>query len=202
MRHLWVCLAAAGAVALAGHAALGQALGHLTVGAIAPDFSLQGADGHRHQLSDYRGKVVVLNWTSPVCPFTAHQYDTHAMQKLQRQAASQGAVWLAINTSKPGRPGFLTPVQAKARLGKLKAHVTAFLFDDGAVGRLYGARDTPTIYVIGKDGRLDYQGAFDDDSAGTGVVHHVYGAEALSDLKAGKPIKVAETRQVGCPVEY
>jgi peroxiredoxin len=183
-------------------AGLAQPLSHVAVGAPAPDFTLRGADGAVHRLSDYRGKIVFLNWTSPVCPFTAHQYATHAMQDLQARVAKDGAVWLAINTSKPGRPGYLTADQAKARLAKLQARVTAFLFDDGQVGRTYGARATPAIYVIDKTGRVAYEGAFDDDAGGTGVVRHVYGRDALNALRAGKPVATPQTQQAGCPVEY
>jgi hypothetical protein len=181
---------------------MAQPLSHVAVGAPAPEFSLRGADGHTHRLSDYRGKVVVLEWTSPVCPFTAHQYAIGSMQTLQRMAAAQGAVWLSIDTSRPGRPGYVTPAEAKTRVRKLRAKVAAFLFDDGAVGRAYGARATPAMYVIGKDGRVLYDGAYDDDAGGTGVVHHTYVAEVLKDLKTGKAVATPESRQYGCPVEY
>jgi hypothetical protein len=182
--------------------ALAQPLSHVAVGAVAPEFSLRGADGRIHRLSDYRGKVVVLEWTSPACPFTAHQYAIGSMQTLQRMAASQGAAWLSIDTSEPGRPGYVTPAGAKARVRKLRAKVAAFLFDDGLIGRAYGARATPAMYVIGKDGRLVYEGAYDDDAGGTGVVHHIYVAEFLEALKTGKAVATPETRQYGCPVEY
>ncbi len=191
------------ALVLLATPALSQALSHLTVGAPAPDFTLTGADGQPHRLSDYRGKVVVLEWTSPACPFTAHQYAIKAMQAAQKQAARQKAVWISINTSSPGRPGYLTADQAKARIEKTGARITDFLFDTGGkVGRQYGAKTTPVLYIIGQDGRLAYQGAFDDDTAGTGVVHHRYVDEALANLKAGKAIATPESRQYGCPVEY
>jgi peroxiredoxin len=191
------------ALAMLARPAFPQALSHVAVGTPAPDFTLQGADGRPHHLSDYRGKVVVLEWTSPACPFTAHAYKIKAMQKIQQQAARQHAVWLSVDTSSPGRPGFLTADQAKARIKSLGAKVSAFLFDNGgAVGRLYGARTTPAMYVVGKDGRVVYEGAFDDDAGGTGVVRHLYVAEALSAVRAGRPVTTPETRQYGCPVEY
>jgi peroxiredoxin len=203
MAHKLKGLVCAATLVLLATPALPQALSHLTVGAPAPDFALPGADGASHRLSDYRGSVVVLEWTSPVCPFTAHQYGIKAMQAAQKQAARQKVIWLSINTSSPGRPGYLSSDQAKARIEKTGAHITGFLFDTGGkVGRQYGAKTTPVLYIIGKDGRLAYQGAFDDDAGGTGIVHHRYVNEALTDLKAGKAIATPETRQYGCPVEY
>jgi peroxiredoxin len=193
----------AAALAILPMPTFSQALSQVAVGAPAPDFTLPGADGRPHKLSQYRGRVVVLEWTSPACPFTAHDYKIKAMQKIQKQAAGQDAVWLSVDTSSPGRPGFLTADQATARVKSLGAKVTAFLFDTGgAIGRLYGARATPALYVVGKDGRVVYEGAFDDDAAGTGVVRHLYVAEALTALKAGRPVTTPVTRQVGCPIEY
>jgi peroxiredoxin len=203
MTHKLKGFVCAAALVLLATPALPQALSHLTVGAPAPDFTLPGDDGASHRLSDYRGKVVVLEWTSPVCPFTAHQYAIKAMQGAQKQAARQKAVWISINTSSPGRPGYLTSEQAKARVEKTSAQVTDFLFDTGGkVGRQYGAKTTPVLYIVGKGGRLVYQGAFDDDAGGTGIVRHRYVDEALTNLKAGKAVTTPETRQYGCPVEY
>lgn len=180
-----------------------QPLSHVAVGAQAPDFSLNGADGRNHHLSDYRGKVVILEWTSPACPFTAHQYATGSMQGLQKRAAAQKVIWLSVDTSSLGKPGYLTADSAKARIQKTGAKVTAFLFDNGgAVGRAYGAKTTPAMYVIGKDGRVVYEGAYDDDAGGTEMVRHIYVGEVLNDLKTGKAVATPETRQYGCPVEY
>jgi hypothetical protein len=177
-------------------------LSYVAIGQAAPDFNLMGSDGRRHRLSDYHGKVVVLEWTSPACPFTAARYKSGELQDAQKAAARQKVVWLSINTSAPGRPGFLTPVQAKARVATIGAKVTAFLLDDSATGRAYGAKYTPTGYVIGRNGKLLYQGAFDDDDMGRGQIHHNYVTEALDDIAAGRPVKTPETRGAGCPVEY
>jgi hypothetical protein len=179
-----------------------QPLSHVAVGQVPPDFNLLGSDGRHHRLSDYRGKVVVLEWTSPACPFTLAKYKSGQMQDAQKAAARQKVIWLSINTSQAGRPGYLTPKMAKARVATTGAKVTAFLLDDGKIGRAYGAKTTPAGYIIGRNGKLLYQGAFDDDDMFRGEIHHNYVTEALDDLAAGRPVMTPESRQYGCPVEY
>ncbi len=180
-----------------------EPLARVEIGAPAPGFTAQGSDGREHQLSDYAGKVVVLEWTSPVCPYTAIKYKAGLMQALQRRAARDGAAWIAIDTAGPDRAGYLTPAAARARIAKTGMKVTALLSDpDGRIGRAYGARTTPGLYVIGKDGRLAYQGALDDDPSRKtpGGPDHV--SAALGDLAAGRPVRRPETRPYGCAVEY
>ena len=195
---LVVCLTAFGAAR-----SLADELGRVEIGARAPNFDLAGADGHRHRLSDYAGKAAVLEWTSPVCPYTAMKYKSGAMQALQRQAAGQGAVWLSIDTAAPGRPGYLAPSAMKDRAAHTHATITAFLTDPaGKVGRAYGAKTTPSFYIIGRDGRLVYQGAMDDDPSVDDFNGRNYVRAALADLRANRPVKTAETRPYGCAVEY
>jgi peroxiredoxin len=193
-----VCL-----TALGGGRSLADDLGRAEIGAPAPDFDLPGADGRHHRLSDYAGKTVVLEWTCPVCPYTAMKYKSGAMQALQRQAAEQGAVWLSIDTAAPGRPGYLTPQAIKARMTETHAVVTAFLSDpDGKAGRAYGAKTTPSFYIIGRGGRLVYQGAMDEDPSADDARGPNYVRAALDDLRQGRPVKTAETHPYGCAVEY
>lgn len=184
-------------------AARADELQRVEIGARAPDFAARGADGRTHRLSDYQGKAVMLEWTSPVCPYTALKYKSGAMQALQRQAASEGVAWLSIDTAAPGRAGYLSPVAAKARVAEVHATVSGFLFDeDGKIGRAYGAKTTPSFYLIGQDGRLLYQGAMDDDPGADDALGHNYVHAALDDLHAHRPIKPSETRPYGCAVEY
>jgi hypothetical protein len=125
------------------------------------------------------------------------------MQALQRRAASQGVVWIAVDTAAPGRPGYLTPQAMRARMAKMGMQVTAFLSDaDGRIGRAYGAKTTPTLYVIGRDGRLAYEGAVDDSPAATAPGGANYVAPALDALRAGKPVATPQSRPYGCAVEY
>jgi AhpC/TSA family len=180
-----------------------QGLDQVAIGAAAPAFSALGADGRHHTLSDYAGKLVVLEWTSPVCPFTALKYKSDSMQALQRYAASQQIVWLSVNTAAADRSGYLTPAMARARVVQTHAKITAFLFDrDGSIGRKYGAKTTPSFFIIDRRGTLAYQGAMDADALDANGRAHDYVRSALDDLLAGQPVKVPQTQPQGCGIEY
>ena len=145
----------------------------------------------------------MLEWTSPVCPYTALKYDGGLMQALQRRAARQGVAWLAIDTAAPDRAGYLTSAAASARIAKTGARVAAFLSDtDGSIGRAYGARTTPSLYIIAGNGRLVYQGALDDDPGRKVPGGRNYVSAALHDLRSGHPVRIPQTRAYGCAVEY
>lgn len=176
-----------------------QPLSGVAIGAAAPDFTAVGADGRPHRLSDYRGATVVLEWTSPICEVTAQFYDSGKIQGLQKDAARHKVVWLAIDTAAPGKAGYLTS-DAATRLVKTRAAtVTAFLFDrDGKIGRQYGAKATPSAYIVNANGVLVYQGAV----AASAAPGSSYVQAALDDLAAGKPVSTPLTAQRGCPVEY
>ncbi len=179
------------------------ALSHVEIGATAPAFTAMGADGRSHRLSDYAGKIVVLEWTSPVCPYTGMKYQDGAMQALQKRASAQGVVWIAIDTAAPGRPGYLSAQGMRARIAHTGMRVTAFLSDpDGRIGRAYGAKTTPELYVIGRNGRLAYQGAVDDNPADEVAGDPSYVAKAIAAVKAGRPVDIPETLPYGCAVEY
>ena len=188
-----------------GPAGLARAteLARVDVGAQAPQFSARGADGKPHRLRDYAGKLVVLEWTSPVCPFTAIKYKSGAMQALQRYAASRQVVWLSIDTASPDKAGYLTPSAARARAEQTHATVTAFLFDVGGnIARSYGAKTTPSFFVVNRDGKLAYQGAMNDQVFADDLAGNEYVKTALDDLLAGRPVQKAETQPQGCAVEY
>jgi peroxiredoxin len=180
-----------------------DALVHLKIGAPAPTFSAAAADGRRHALRDYRGKIVVLEWTSPVCPFTAVKYDSGAMQALQRYAAAHDIVWLSIDTAAASAQGFLTPAAARARIVKTQATVSAFLFDaDTRIARAFGAKTTPSFFIIDRDGRLAYQGAMDAEQTAANPQPRNYVQEALAAMLSGAPVATPESPQRGCAVEY
>jgi peroxiredoxin len=176
-----------------------------TIGQPAPDFTGTDSSGNTHTLSDFRGKVVVLEWTNHECPYTVKHYEAGAMQALQKQATGDGAVWLSVISSAPGTQGYVTADQATSLTRSRDAAPTAVLLDpEGDIGKRYDAKTTPHMYVIDGDGTLVYMGAIDDDSSSRGdpakADNHV--RAALADLAAGQPVKTAVTRPYGCTVKY
>jgi peroxiredoxin len=195
-------LLAALGLPLLGRAAPGD-LAYLRIGALAPAFSAPAADGRRHALNDYTGRIVVLEWTSPVCPYTAVKYDSGAMQALQRYAAAHRIIWLSIDTAAPDRQGYLTPAAARARIARTQATVSAFLFDkDTHIARVYGAKTTPSFFIIDREGKLAYQGAMDTEATPEHADTQNYVRDALAALLSGAPIATPESPQRGCAVEY
>lgn len=199
MRPFVVSLIAAAAV-------IGPAAAQQTTGAAAGNFRLIDAKGKPVALSDFRGRTVVLEWNNPGCPYVQKHYDSGNMQRTQAAARRDGAVWLTVNSGAPGKQGYMTGAEAQAFLAKAKAQPTAYLLDpEGKVGRGYAAKTTPHLYVIDGRGVLRYQGGIDDkptaDKADiAGARNHVLAA--LSEMKAGKPVSVAETRPYGCSIKY
>lgn len=176
------------------------------VGQPAPDFSLTDLNGQIHRLSDYRGKVVVLEWTNPECPFVRKHYDSGNLPSLQKAARADGVVWLAINSGHPGAQGDFEPAQVRAWLDAKGAAPTAYFRDrDGKVGHLYDARATPHLFVITADGTLVYQGGIDSiPSAKISDLPRAtnYVRAALASVKAGEPVAVPTSRPYGCSVKY
>jgi len=182
------------------------ALAAPTVGQPAPAFTAKDADGQTRSLADYKGKVVVLEWTNEGCPYVQKHYKSGAMQKLQKSATGDGVVWLTVVSSAPKAQGYLAPDAAKAWRAKNNAGSTALLIDSsGAVGKAYDARTTPHMYVVDKTGKLAYMGGIDDkpvaDPASlNGATNYV--SAALDDLKAGRAVATPVTKAYGCSVKY
>jgi peroxiredoxin len=196
-------LALASACLGAFAAAHATGLGRVNIGAPAPLFTAPGADGAQHSLRDYLGSLVVLEWTNPVCPFTAVKYKNGSMQALQRYATSKQIVWLSIDTAAPTRSGYLTPAAARARVAQTHASPTRFLFDvDGKIARSYGAKTTPSFFVIDRNGKLAYQGAMDEQVFADDAPGREYVKTALDELLAGRSVQAPETEAKGCAVEY
>ena len=157
-------------------------------------------------LSQFRGKPVVLEWNNPGCPYVQKHYDSGNMQATQAKARSMGAVWLTINSGAPGKQGHMSGAEAKAFVAREKAQPTAYLLDpQGRVGKGYGAKTTPHMYLIDASGKLVYQGGIDDkptaDKADIpGARNHLL--VALTEVKAGKKVSVPEARPYGCSVKY
>ena len=176
------------------------------IGKPAPDFTLNDTQGSARHLSDYRGKIIVLEWTNHLCPYVKKHYDSGNMQTLQKEATAQDVLWFSIVSSAPGMQGYLNAEDARAVITQTGAAATARLLDpDGTVGRLYSAKTTPHMFVIDKNGILAYDGALDDapstDPATLANAKN-YIRSALSELSGGKAVTTPLTRPYGCSIKY
>lgn len=176
------------------------------VGQTAPDFTLTDIGGRQHRLADYKGKTVVLEWFNAECPFVKKHYESGNIPRTQQAAMADGVVWLIINSGHAGAQGDYEAKEAGDWLAKHDSAPTAYLRDrDGTVGRRYGAKTTPHLFIITPAGELVYQGAIDSiRSANKADIakaeNHV--TTALAELKAGQPIAHANTPPYGCAVKY
>ena len=176
-----------------------------TVGEKAPDFTLTDIKGKEHTLSEYtgQGKIVVLEWFNPGCPFVKKHYrpDTMTMNRLSDKYRDQNVVWLLINSGAPGKQGAGLDVNRQAaRQWKIKDPI--LLDESGKVGHLYGSHNTPTMYIVDADGTLAYHGAIDDDRGARDAGKTNYVDLALTQILAGETVATAETRAYGCGVKY
>ena len=178
----------------------------LAVQSPAPNFTLKDTAGVSHQLSESKGKVVVLEWFNKDCPYVKKHYSVKNMQALQKKYTGLGIVWYSIMSSAPGKQGFELATDAQKTRQSLDVHSTATLLDpDGKVGHLYEAKTTPHIFVIDSKGVLAYNGAIDDnDSSDSGEIPKSknFVATALDEILANKPITTATTKPYGCSVKY
>ncbi|MCA1809213.1 MAG: thioredoxin family protein [Kiritimatiellia bacterium] len=171
----------------------------------APGFELPDVQGKTYKLADNLGKIVVLEWTNYDCPFVKKFYTAGAMQELQREAVARGVVWLSICSSAPGKQGHFERDEWLRRMQSAKVAVPVLLDPDGKVGRAYGAKTTPHMFVIDAEGRLVYQGGIDDQPSARaqsleGARNYV--REALQALWDGQPVPLAEAKPYGCSVKY
>jgi len=177
-----------------------------SVGQPAPAFSAADASGKTVSLADFKGKTVVLEWVNPECPYVRKHYDSANMQATQKAATAQGVVWLSVNSTHPSHDDHKKPAEMLAWTQKQGAVATATLMDgDGKIGRAYGARTTPHLYIVDAQGRLVYAGGIDDKPSSNPAdvktaKNHVNAA--LADVRAGRPVAQAVTRAYGCSVKY
>ncbi|WP_235976510.1 thioredoxin family protein [Sandaracinobacteroides hominis] len=182
------------------------ALANAVVGQPAPAFTATDSNGRSVSLSDYKGKTVVLEWTNAECPFVQKYYSGGDMQKLQAEARAQGVVWLNVNSGAPGKQGAVSGAEANAKMKQQGFRSTAYLLDgDGAVGRAYGAKTTPHMFVIDPKGTLVYAGGI--DSIPTANPNDISKAQplvkqALADVAAGKAVATPTSKPYGCSVKY
>ena len=194
-------IAAAGALGIA-------TLAHADAvpGKLAPDFTAVDSNGKTVKLADFKGKTVVLEWTNDGCPYVGKHYKSGNMQKLQKDAAAQGIVWLSVISSAKGTQGHVDGAGANKLTADRGAAPAAVLLDPtGVVGHAYGAKTTPHMYIINKDGQLVYNGAIDDKPTSNLAdvpTARNYVTEALAAVAGGKPVPTATTRAYGCSVKY
>ena len=181
------------------------ALAAAEIGKAAPDFTATDINGQTHKLSDYSGKIVVLESYNLDCPFVRNQYRTGAMQELQRELTAKGVVWFLVNSVSPRYPNHRSAEAAKKEWDSQKINATAWLDDSsGKVGKAYGMRTTPHTFVIDQNGILAYQGAIDDRPASEGDPRTArnYVREAVQKLQGGEKVAVSQTKPYGCGVKY
>ena len=198
MKHL---LSALSLALLSGVASASAAIGQA-----APAFSAQDVHGRSVSLADFKGKHVALEWVNPGCPYVRKHYDAKNMQATQQAAQAKGVVWLSVNSTHSGHGDYLPPAKLAAWMQGQGAQATATLMDaDGQIGRAYGARTTPHLYLIDPAGRLVYAGAIDSKPSANpadiaSATNHVN--LAIAESLAGKPLSTPATRAYGCTVKY
>lgn len=176
------------------------------IGEKAPEFTLMDSNGKTHSLSDFAGKVTVLEWVNFDCPFVRKHYDTDNMQRLQKMAAEKGVIWLSINSSAPGKQGHFEGETLTKRIAKEKTQAVAYLVDSkGVVGKQYGAKTTPHVFIIDTKGVLVYAGAIDDKpSTQKDTVPNAenYVEKVLDAILNNREPPIKSTVSYGCSVKY
>jgi len=174
------------------------ALADAEVGKAAPDFTVTDVNGKAHKLSDYKGKIVVLESYNLDCPYVANHYNTGAMQELQGNLTGKDVAWLTVNSS------YDDAAKAKKEVADKKIKSTVVYDPAGKIGKAYGFKTTPHMVVIGKDGKVAYNGAIDDkaETEGDPRAAKNYVKDAVAKLQAGQPVAVTKTKPYGCGVKY
>ena len=201
-----VCVILIAAAWLAAAAPRAAAVDGPSIGKTAPDFVGTDSNGKTVALKDLRGHIVVLEWSNNQCPFVGKHYRSGNMQALQKEATGQGVIWLTVLSSAPGAQGNVTAAEANELTRSRGAAPTAVILDpSGSIGRAYGARTTPHMFVIDKSGTLAYLGGM-DDKATTDVADiptaKNYVRLALTAVMSGTPVQDPVTRPYGCSVKY
>jgi peroxiredoxin len=177
-----------------------------TAGQSAPNFTLTDTQGKSVQLSDFKGKYIVLEWTNPGCPFVRNHYDTRNMQTLQEGWGPRGVVWLSIDSSNQSSGDYMVPAKLGEWMQTRRAAQKAVLIDpDSAVARLYQAKTTPHMFVISPEGTIIYAGAIDDRPSTRPedpAAAHNYVRAALTEATGGKAVSTAVSTPYGCSIKY
>ncbi|MDX1631799.1 MAG: redoxin domain-containing protein [Thermoanaerobaculia bacterium] len=178
----------------------GTAAAGVSVGETAPDFTLPDLDGQEHSLADHRGRLVVLEWVNPNCPFS----ERHAREGTMIDLVDHhpDLVWLGINSTAEDHRDYLTPEQ-HAEYNTEHGIDYPILYDvTGEVGHAYGAKTTPHMFVIDEQGKVVYAGAIDDDPYARSDSRTNYVTGALEALEQGRKPEPSSTKPYGCSVKY
>ncbi len=176
------------------------------IGAAAPGFAATDTAGRRFTLDGLRGRIVVLEWSNPLCPFAGKHYASGGMQALQDETVAAGGAWFTLFSTPPDTIGYASELEAEAITEQRKARPTGILLDhDTSLARLFGARATPHLFVVARDGTLAYAGGM--DSIASVRIEDIeratpYARDALRAVIAGRPVEFATTRPYGCPIKY
>ncbi len=175
-------------------------------GSHAPDFTATTIIGEKISLSGLRGKPVVLEWTNHQCPYVRKHYSSGNMQKTQRALTEGGAVWISIISSAPGKQGYVSATEAQQLTTARGSYADHVVLDPGGIiGKLYGAKTTPHMFIVDESGTLLYQGAIDDiPSASRRSLKDATNLvlAAWADMVAGTPVRRPATKPYGCTVKY
>jgi peroxiredoxin len=194
------------AIALFGLMALvSSAFAAAEIGKPAPDFTGTDINGKTIHLSDYKGKIVVLESDNQDCPYCQNEFRSGAMQELQKEMTSKGVIWLMVNSVNPRNRSHRTPEQARVAWKEQRMNATAWIDDSsGEIARLYDMLTTPHMFVIDKTGTLVYDGAIDDQPDPFHDPHkaHNYVRDAVEKIMAGENVTVAQTKPYGCAEKY
>ncbi len=197
-KHLFAAMVSAVAITITADAA--------DVGKPAPDFSVKDAKGGKVSLSELKGKVVVLEWNNFGCPFVVKHYSSKNMQKLQETYTAKNVVWVTVNSGSKASGSYLEPAAYVKKAEEQGSKATHLVVDElGVLGKTYGAKTTPHMFVIDANGTLVYNGAIDSKKSTDAAdiassTNHV--AQALDEILAGKPVSTAKTEPYGCSVKY
>ena len=206
MRSKSVMTTVLGVAMLAVMAAMGPAMGKSSdeaakakLGEKAPAFTLKGMSGEEHSLKDFEGKIVVLEWINPDCPYVVAQYDKKRVQNAMKavKEIDKDVVWLTINSTH-----YTDADQNKKWMKKYELKQDVLLDTEGKVGHMYGAKTTPHVYVIDAEGKLRYHGAFSDDGRGGRDEATNYAVQAVRQIKNGETVAPDHVKPWGCGVKY
>ncbi len=176
------------------------------VGEAAPIWTGMDTNGVEHNLTDFKGKTVIMEWTNHECPYVVKHYDSGNMQSLQKEATDNGAVWVTIASSAEGKQGHVTAEEANAIMEEVGSNATARILDASSeIGQMYDAKTTPHMFVVDPEGTLVYAGAIDSDPSfkQDGIADATnYVKAAWEAVAAGEPVEVSSTQPYGCSVKY